>query len=135
MPESVEAKAIAFVTEYFQMQGYNVDNVSKGKGPSSPHRGYDLVARKHAELIKIEVKGCSRRWGIPDPYVTEFDAEQHLVADLLCVVYFFDSGRQFLKIPRDAIKPEDIVEKRAYRFRSRFKSKKSLERYLVQIDD
>jgi len=133
MPNLVEGRAIAIVTEYFQKLGYDIDNVSTGKRPESEHRGYDLIARKPGESIKIEVKGCTRRWGIPDPYETEFDSEKRLVADLLCIAYFFGSETQLCVIPRDAIKPEDIVPRKGYRFRSHFKSARSLSQYLQEL--
>ena len=128
-----EDKAISVATEYLRKQGYVVQDVSKGKGPNSEHRGYDLVARKGDENLRIEVKGCTRRWGIPDPYVTEFDSERRLVADFLYVVYFIDSETQLCVIPRDAFKPDDIVDKRGYRIRSRFKNKKALEPYMRHL--
>ena len=134
MPNNVEVRAIAIVTEYFQNLGYKVDNVSKGKRPGSEHRGYDLLAHKPGETIKIEVKGCTRLWGIPDPYDTEFDVDRRLVADLLCVVYLGDPEKPKLcVIPRDGISPDDIVPKKAYRFRSGFKSEKTLCAYLREL--
>jgi Protein NO VEIN, C-terminal len=133
MPNMVEDTAIKIVTEYFQTLGYDINNVSKGKRPESEHRGYDLIARKAGETIKIEVKGCTRRWGIPDPYETEFDSEKRLVADLLCIAYIFGSETQLCVIPREAIKPEDIVPRKGYRFRSHFKNEKSLSQYLREL--
>jgi hypothetical protein len=133
VPNAIEDKAISVATDYLRKQGYTVLDVSKGKGPNSEHRGYDLVARKAGENLKIEVKGCTRRWGIPDPYVTEFDSEHRLVADFLYVVYFIDSETELCVIPREAFKPEHIVPKYGYRIRSGFKNKKSLEPYLRQL--
>jgi len=135
MPNRVEENAIAVTTGHLQKQGYKIENVSRGKRANSEHRGYDLVARKPGEPpVRIEVKGCTRPWGIPDPYVTEFDSDRRLVADFLYVVYFIDKEPpQLCAIPRDALKPEDIVPKFGYRISSRFKNKKSLERYLQQL--
>lgn len=131
MPNIIEEKAMSIVKAYLERQGYVVKNVSKGKRPDSEHRGYDLVAKKAGELpLKIEVKGCSRLWGIPDQYVTEFDAERRLVADFLYVVYFCEEQSQLCVIPRDELKPEYIVPKAGYRISSRFKKKKVLERFL-----
>jgi Protein NO VEIN, C-terminal len=136
MPNTVENNAITFATEYLRKQGYVVENVSRGKRPGSEHRGYDLLARKSGEEpVRIEVKGCTREWGIPDPYVTEFDAEKRLIADFLYVVYFLDGASpQLCAIPRDALKPEYIVPKSGYRISSRFKNKKSLEPYFRPSD-
>src|ERR1019366_9176380 len=89
MPNRVEDDAITVATEYLQKQGYEVENVSRGKRRDLEHRGYDLVARKpNEEMVKIEVKGCTRPWGIPDQFETEFDSNRRLVADFLYVVYF-----------------------------------------------
>ena len=75
MPDRIENRAIETTTQYLQKQGYSVTNVSRGKRRDSEHKGYDLVARKPGEgPIKIEVKGCTRPWGIPDQYSTEFDS-------------------------------------------------------------
>jgi hypothetical protein len=80
MPNIVECKAIDTVTAHLQRQGYEVTNVSKGKRRDSEHRGYDLVAKKPGEgQVTIEVKGCTRPWGIPDPYGTEFDSNLRLI--------------------------------------------------------
>jgi len=135
MPNDTENKAITLVTEYLRKQGYEVENVSRGKRRNSEHRVYDLIATKPGEgPVRIEVKGSTREWGIPDPYVTEFDSERRLVADFLYVVYFLDGEPPTLcAIPRDAFKPEDIRPKSAYRISSRFKNKKSLEPYLRQL--
>jgi len=132
MPNIVENKAIKAATDYLQKQGYEVENVSKSR--KSEHHGYDLIARKAQEKpIKIEVKGCTREWGIPDPYETEF-AGGRLVADLLYIVYFLkQEPPRLCIIPRDAIKPEYVTPKSGWRISSRFKNKKSLEQYLRRL--
>ncbi len=84
--------------------------------------------------IKIEVKGCSRPWGIPDPYITEFDDERRLIADFLYVVYMLEGEEPKLcVIPRDALNPDDIVPKFGYRIASRFKKKSVLEKFLQPL--
>ncbi len=135
MPNLVEEKGIALVKAHLEKQGHTVQDVSRGKRQSSEHRGYDLLATKPGgNPIKIEVKGCTRPWGIPDPYVTEFDADGRLVADFLYVAYFCDSEEPKLcAIPRDALAPEDMVPKTGYRFRSRVKNRKFLERFLQPL--
>jgi Protein NO VEIN, C-terminal len=134
MPNTVEDKAIDIATQYLQTRGYSVENVSRGKRRTSEHRGYDLVAQRPGEApVKIEVKGCTRPWGIPDPYVTEFDSDHRLVADFLYVVYFCDAEPKLCIIPRDALKPEDVVPKSGYRIRSTFKKKSVLERFLQPL--
>jgi hypothetical protein len=134
MPNITEEKAIEVATQYLQKQGYEVTNVSKSKRRNSQHKGYDLVAQKPGQQpITIEVKGCTRPWGIPDPYETEFK-EGRLVADFLYVVYLIDrEPAQLCAIPRDAFKPEHIKLKAAYRISSRFKNKSSLESYLQKL--
>jgi hypothetical protein len=134
MPNLVEENAITLVKAYLQKQGYEVQDVSRGKQRDSEHRGYDLVARKVGEVpLKIEVKGCSRPWGIPDQYETEFDASRRLIADFLYVVYFCEEQPQICVIPRDELKPEFVVPKAGYRISSRFKKKSVLERFLRPI--
>jgi Protein NO VEIN, C-terminal len=134
MPNPTEDKAIQIATQYLQKQGYEVTNVSKGKRPNSEHKGYDLVAQKPGEApITIEVKGCTKPWGIPDPYETEFK-DGRLVADFLYVVYLLkDEPAQICAIPRDAFNPEYLTQKITYRISSRFKNKKSLQPYLQSL--
>lgn len=111
-------------------QGYDVEDVSRKRA----HNGYDLIARKSGETRKIEVKGCTRRWGIPDPYVTEFDSEKRLVADFLYVIYMIDGEEPTLcEIPRDALSPDYVVPKQGYRISSRFKKKSVLGAFLKSI--
>ncbi len=115
---------------YLTSQGYDVEDVSRKRA----HKGYDLVARRANETRKIEVKGCTRRWGIPDPYVTEFDSEKRLVADFLYVVYIIDGEEPTLcEIPREALKPDHVVPKQGYRIRSTFKKEKVLRPFLKSI--
>ncbi len=135
MPNEVEVRAIDFVTRHLERKGFAVENVSKGKGRSSEHHGYDLIARsKPGEMLKIEVKGCTRLWGIPDLYETEFDPNLRLVADFLYVVYFENERPvRLCAIPRQALKAEDITPRRGYRIRSSFKNQKSLEPFLQEI--
>jgi len=131
--ERVEHLAVAFVRSYYEAQGFEVKNVSRARGE---HGGYDLLAVKGFEQIKAEVKGCTRPYGIPDPYCTEFDPEsRRLVADVLCVVYFPPATEtpQLAVIPRDAIPPEYIIEKRAYRISSRFKKKEIISKFFVNV--
>ena len=130
MPNKIEQKAIAAATRYLTNRGYVVEDVSKNR----EHRGYDLIAEQNGVLLKIEVKGCSHLWGIPDPYVTEFDANLKLVADFLYVVYFIDGEKPTVCIiPRDAIKPEFVMPKQSYRVSARFKNEATLKPFLHAI--
>src|SRR5262249_9737379 len=103
----VEERAIAFARHYLVQQGYAVEDVSRKGGA---HKGYDFLVRRNAEELRIEVKGCSRRWHIPDAYATEFDENRRLVADFLYVVFFIDGEEtQLAVIPRDAIDPAYVT--------------------------
>jgi hypothetical protein len=129
--ERVEHLAVAFVRRYYEAQGFEVKNVSRARGE---HGGYDLLAVKSSERITAEVKGCTRPYGIPDPYCTEFDPEsRRLIADVLCVVYFppATEAPRLAIIPRDEIPPEYIIEKRAYRISGRFKKKEIISKFFV----
>ena len=130
MPNKIEQKAIAAATRYLTNRGYVVEDVSKNR----EHRGYDLIAEQNGASLKIEVKGCSRLWGIPDPYLTEFDANRKLIADFLYVVYFIDGEKPTVCIiPRDAIKPEFVMPKQSYRVSARFKNEATLKPFLHAI--
>ena len=129
--ERVEHLAVAFVRRYYEAQGFEVKNVSRARGE---HGGYDLLAVKGSERITAEVKGCTRPYGIPAPYCTEFDPEsRRLIADVLCVVYFppATEAPRLAIIPRDEIPPEYIIEKRAYRISGRFKKKEIISKFFV----
>jgi hypothetical protein len=129
--KQVERDAIAYAKRYLERQGYGVVDVTRTRG----HNGYDLLAQREGEQLKIEVKGCTRPWQIPDPYVTEFDGERRLVADLLYVVYFLDGGKpELCIIPRDAIDPDMITPRQGWRISPRFKNETVLARYMVTFD-
>jgi len=129
--DSVENRAVAFVAEYYRQKGYTVENVCRARGQ---HAGYDLLVKNDTEELRLEVKGCTRRHGIPDPYGTEFDFETRLlIADFLCVVYYIDEQLPALAIiPREAIPPEFITPKLAYRISSKFKNAQTLNKFFVQ---
>ena len=130
MPNTIEQKAIAAATRYLMNRGYAVEDVSKKR----EHKGYDLIAEENGVSLKIKVKGCSHLWGIPDPYVTEFDANRNLIADFLYVVYFIDrKDPAVCIIPRDAIKPEFVLPKQSYRVSTRFKNEATLKLFLHAI--
>src|SRR5690242_1923106 len=134
MPQTakeVEDQAIDIATKHLQKLGYSVENVSRNRA----HPGYDLFAVKAgAESLKIEVKGCARPWGIPDPYVTEFDANKNLIADYLYVVYLLSGeSPKLCAIPRSELKAEDVQPKAGYRISSRFKKKNVLEKFVQPL--
>lgn len=131
---SVEKRAVQLATDYYRQQGYTVFDVSHSRRPE--HGGFDLLLTRGAEQLRIEVKGCSREWQIPDPYCTEFAGEPlQLVADVLAVVYLEPNRRpRICEIPRDAISPDDLTEKRGYRLSSRLKKRGVLEPYTRYLD-
>lgn len=126
----VEHRAMRLAENYFTRQGYSVQDVSRTSG----HNGYDLFIARGQEQTKVEVKGCTRAWQIPDLFSTEFNANKILIADILCVVYFLENKNPSIcLIPRDAIQPCDVVEKKGYRISSRFKKQAVLEKYLAEL--
>jgi hypothetical protein len=133
MEDRVEHRAVALVERYYESKGWNVRNVSKARGE---HGGYDLLVTKGDELLKVEVKGCTRLFGIPDPYHTEFHPEtRELVADVLCVVYFLPGAEhpQLAIIPRAAISPDHVIPKFGYRISGRFKNAKAITPFFVEL--
>jgi hypothetical protein len=133
LEDRVESRAMELVRHYYERRGWEVKNVSRARGE---HGGYDYLITKGSEQIKVEVKGCTRPYGIPDPYHTEFDREsRQLIADLLCIAYFLpDSSTPKLAIiPRAAIPPEFVVPKFAYRISSRFKNARTINPFLVEL--
>lgn len=128
--ESVEKEAIKCAISYEENKGNKVLNVSKARGE---HGGYDLLSEdKNGKKIKIEVKGATRYEGIPDPYHTEFDGNsKEMVADFLYVFYFprdeeeykYGPKIRFYKIPRGAIKPEELKEKWGWVIKRSFKKR------------
>lgn len=125
----VETRAIKEAELHFVNDGYVVEDVQRKPG----HNGYDFLIKKNGIEKKIEVKGASS-WGIPDPYVTEFDQNKKLVADMLCIVLFIgDEMPKICLIPRDAI-PQELVSRRVgYRISGKFKKQSVLKEFVVPI--
>ncbi len=127
MPNLIEQKAIIVAKRYLRNRDYAVEDVTRNR----EHKGYDLFATKGEETLKIEVKGCTRPRGIPDPYVTEFDEEKRLVADFLYVVYFIGKrDPKLCTIPRDAINPEYVTPKHSFRISAKFKKESALKQFM-----
>jgi hypothetical protein len=75
-----ERRSIEIVMKYLGKQNYKCEDVST-KG-----RGYDVLATRNGEVLRIEVKGT---WGdrkIPDSYRSDFDDELKLVGDSMYIV-------------------------------------------------
>lgn len=82
--------------------------------------GYDYVVKwKSGKLEKYEVKGSVHDEGIPDLHSQNFTKRKRLRADYLFVVTAAKkSGRKvWSRIPRRAIRFEDLVDKISYRMR------------------
>ena len=127
MPREVEQKAISVSKQHLESRGYSVEDVSRVRA----HHGYDLTARGRQENLKVEVKGCTRMWRIPDLYVSEFDKKKRLIADFLCVVYFIKLEEpKVCMIPRDSIKPEYVSPLSRYRISSKFTKESVLRPFL-----
>src|SRR5713226_1524053 len=118
---SIEKRAMRFVQCYLKKKEKfrQVEDVSR----NPKHLGYDLIAKKGRKTRKIEVKGGTHIWGIPDPYFTEFKkTTKRLVADFLYVVYFCKGKRTRLcKIPRKDIPPKFVIPRKTYRISGEFK--------------
>jgi hypothetical protein len=127
MPKEVEQKAISVSKQYLESRGYSIEDVSRKRA----HHGYDFIVRRRQENLKVEVKGCTRMWRIPDLYVSEFDKEKRLIADFLCVVYFIELEKpKVCMIPRDSIKPEYVKRLSRYRISSVFTKESVLRPFL-----
>lgn len=86
---------------------------------------------RDSEQLKIEIKGCTVPWGIPDPYHTEFDDQKRLVADFLYVVYFLgEQPPQLCVIPRDAIDPSKVTRRQGYRISGSFKKESVMKKFM-----
>jgi len=110
-------KAIVYVTNFLERNDWVVSDVQYG----NKHNGYDLIARKNRKNIKIEVKGTTVEYGIPDCYETEFN-DGRLVATHMYIVSFYNKDKPKLFIvPRKAFKPEYLRVKMGYRIKPKFK--------------
>jgi hypothetical protein len=126
MPNTPESAAMRFVRRWAQSKGIAVKDVSRSG------LGYDYRFTYHdGKIEKVEVKGISKPYGIPDMRVNEF-RNKRLKADHLLVVGCATSPkkRRLYKIPRNAIKPNNLKLLQTYRI-TRFQAKKNMEKYRV----
>jgi hypothetical protein len=95
--------------------------------------GYDYeFTYPDGKTAKVEVKGTEKEYRIPDMSVTEFDSKDRLKADFILVVgHVLSEERILYKIPREAIKPENLRPKQTYHIR-RFQNRKRMEEYVVK---
>jgi hypothetical protein len=130
--DRVEVRAIRLAECYYKNKGWEVKNVAR---LGAEHAGYDLFLQKGSEQRKVEVKGCTTLYGIPDPYHTEFDDSLRLVADELCVVYFLPDGQRKLAIiPREEIPTKYVLPRRGYRISGSFRNAREMDRFIQEID-
>jgi hypothetical protein len=129
---SIEKRAMRFVQWHLKKKEKfrQVENVSSNR----QHPGYDFIATKGRTTRKIEVKGCSHLWGIPDLYSSEFNkSTKRLIADFLYVVYLREGKRTLLcKIPREDIRPEFVIARTTYRILGKFKNERTLKKFMVE---
>jgi hypothetical protein len=122
---------------HYRAQGWDVDNVARR---TKQHVGYDLFLKKGPEQRRVEVKGCSSLYGIPDLNHTEFSADANgslrLVADELCVVYFLPNGKcKRAIIPGEKILPRFVQTlKPMYRISGKFKNAREMDKFIEDID-
>lgn len=74
--------ALKTVLEHLSSLGYECEDVSGDR----EHKGFDVIAKRDGESIKIEVKGSLKDKGIPDSFITEFDDQLRIVADFFYIV-------------------------------------------------
>ena len=129
----VENLAInAALTHFGQKPGWSVQHVSGKEG----HRGYDLFATDQCgKPVRIEVKGCSNEWQIPDLFSSEVDSSTGLlVADLLCLVYCVAGvAKSLTAIPRAEIRPNELRPKAGYRISGKVKKASRQGKYSVPL--
>lgn len=70
-------------------------------------KGFDLLATRSGQSMKIEVKTTTKDPGIPDCFSSEFDDEKKLVADYMYVVRV----TRRLKFRRLDILPKEEVDR------------------------
>ena len=129
----VENLAInAALTHFAQKPGWSVQHVSGKPG----HSGYDLFATdQRGKHVRIEVKGSSHEWQIPDLYSSEVDPSTGLlVADLLCLVYCVAGvAKSLTAIPREEIRPDELWRKATYYISGKVKKASRIGKYSVVL--
>jgi hypothetical protein len=128
----VELRAIKFAKRYYKNNGW--EKITDVSGRGGEFAGCDLLIEKGSRKWKVEVKGCTKLYGIPDLYDSEIDRKsKRLKADALLIVYYLPGEKCRLAIiPRKDIAPGNVVRRTMYRLR-RFKNKKTMDRFFVKI--
>ena len=140
MARNVENDAMGEAKRFYEHKypGCKVEDKARARGT---HGGYDLLVTTDDRTIKVEVKGRlvkkgERPYGIPDLHHTEVDREtRQLIADELCVVYFFPDTDQYQLaiIPRASIVREHLEDKLGYKIKSASKNRKFIKRFLMDL--
>src|SRR5712692_9569681 len=128
MPSAREHQAIAVARQYLENRGYAVEEL----GANPENKGYDLIAKRNAENLKIAVKACTRPWNSPRPsrdgsgrrktprrgFPLRRLLPRRVKKPKLCI------------IPREDLKPEFIVPKQGYRISGKLKKEAALRQFL-----
>lgn len=120
-----EQIAMKFVKDWAEKQNIRVED--KHGGGVGYH--YEFIY-PDGRIEKVEVKGTKKEYKIPDMSVKEFE-KKTLIADFLFVVgNVFNKEKILYKIPREAIKPENLKLKETYHIR-RFQNRKNMKKYIA----
>ena len=124
MTNEAEVEAMRFVRRWAESHKIRVKDVS--------HEGlsYDYqFTYQNGKTDKVEVKGVSKPYGIPDMRVNEF-LRKRLKADYLLIVANIVSGkrRRLYKILREDIKPSNLKILHTYRI-TRFQGRRNMEKH------
>jgi poly(3-hydroxybutyrate) depolymerase len=124
----VEKKSYEIFKKWAKSQGLQITKDYTLKKKEA--KGYDFEAKnQNGEITTYEVKGSKHKNAIPDLRDSEFENKK-LKADFLFVVGNIQRGKEVIyKIPRDAIKPENLSPKKYY-FIRRFQNKKVMEEFI-----
>ncbi|MEK6848568.1 MAG: hypothetical protein AABX65_02965 [Nanoarchaeota archaeon] len=138
--DSPEKESMRLVEERLNKEYRKVINVSKRGGE---YGGFDFLCEDESgNKVRVEVKGTTVEYGIPSPYHTEF-VNGKMTADFMYVIYFpreidwnsidkslYGSKVIFYKIPREAIIPEYLKEKKGWIISGKFKKKNKMGEYI-----
>jgi hypothetical protein len=121
-------------TAYEIFENWAKNNGFKIKDMRYAGIGYDYkIIDNEGKLITFEIKGSKRINSIPDMSVAEFDQNKRLKADFLFVINnIHEKGKEIIfKIPRNSIKPENLLLKQTYRI-ERFQNKKIMKQFRIK---
>lgn len=145
MSNKVAKKAMELAKKKLKQEYGNQPKNVSGKG--GKYKGCDFVVKnKKGREIKIEVKGATREYGIPDPYHTEFKKDGTLVADYMYIFYLnkkrnlrlinlFEISRKNFKKEMKKLggRKKFIKKKIGWVINSRFKKKEVMDKYIQRL--